>query len=380
MKKFLPVFLVSLFLISESQAQFTRYLVKLKNKGGTPFTIANPIAYLTQRSIDRRTRYGITIDSTDLPVTPSYVTQIRNVPNVTVLNVSKWLNSISILTTDANAITTISGFSFVQSVGGIAARTNENGRANRDKFEIEESITSVPSTERPGQIEADYYNYGTSSYNEIHLHNAEFLHNIGLRGQGLRVALLDAGFTGYSNLRSFDSMNLNSQLLGTWDFVSRHADVNDHSHGMQCLSIIAANIPGQFIGKAPKANFYLYRTEDAPTEYPIEEHNWSCGAERADSNGTDVISTSLGYTTFDNATFNYTYNDMNGNTTMCAIAADLAAKKGMIVFAANGNDGNGAWHFLSTPADGDSVVAVGAVNAAGVVGSFPVMVHHQTDR
>ncbi|HEY6062981.1 MAG TPA: hypothetical protein VIV35_05200, partial [Chitinophagaceae bacterium] len=85
MKKFLPAFLFSLLLVSESQAQFTRYLVKLKNKGGTPFTIANPIAYLSQRAIDRRTRYGIAIDSTDLPVTPSYVTQIRNVPNVTIL-------------------------------------------------------------------------------------------------------------------------------------------------------------------------------------------------------------------------------------------------------------------------------------------------------
>ncbi len=375
MKKFLPAFLFSLFLVSESQAQFTRYLVKLKNKGGTPFTIANPIAYLSQRAIDRRTRYGIAIDSTDLPVTPSYITQIRSVPNVTVLNVSKWLNSISILTTDANAITTINAFPFVQSVSGLAARTNENGRPNRDKFDPDGYqddglITAPPNTERPGEIESDYYNYGTSSFNEIHLHNAEFLHNIGLRGQGMRVALLDAGFTGYSNLKSFDSMNLNSQLLGTWDFVSGNSDVNDHSHGMQCLSIIVANIPGQFIGKAPKASFYLYRTEDAPTEYPIEEHNWSCGAERADSNGTDVISTSLGYTTFDNAIFNHTYNDMNGNTTMCANAADLAAKKGLIVFAANGNDGGGAWHFLSTPADGDSVVAVGAVNTSAVVGSF----------
>ncbi|MGH2553426.1 MAG: hypothetical protein ACRDEB_06890, partial [Chitinophagaceae bacterium] len=297
MKKILPVFLLSLFFLSESQAQFTRYLVKLKNKGGNPFSLSNPIAYLTQRSIDRRTRYGIVLDSTDLPVTPAYVTQIRNVPNVTILNVSKWLNSISILTTDPNAITTINGFPFVQSVSGIAARVSDNGRPTKDKFEVEESLISTPvNIERPGQVEADFYNYGASSYNEIHLHNGEFLHNIGLRGSGMRVALLDAGFTGYSNLKSFDSMNVNNQLLGTWDFVSNHADVNDHSHGMQCLSIIVANIPGQFIGKAPRARFYLYRTEDAPTEYPIEEHNWSCGAERADSNGTDVISTSLGYT------------------------------------------------------------------------------------
>jgi serine protease AprX len=370
MKKFLPVFLFSLFLISESQAQFTRYLVKLKNKGGNPFSIANPIAYLSQRAIDRRTKYGIAIDSTDLPVTPSYVTQIRNVPNVTILNVSKWLNSISILTTDANAITTINGFSFVQSVSGIAARTNENGRPNRDKFELEESVNPLPSSERPGGIEGDYYNYGTLAFNEIHLHNAEFLHNIGLRGGSMRVALLDAGFTNYATLKAFDSMNLNNRVLGTWDFVSGNSNVNDHDHGMECLSIIAANIPGQFVGKAPKASFYLYRTEDAPTEYPIEEHNWSCGAEKADSNGTDVISTSLGYTTFDNATFNHTYADMNGNTTMCAIAADLAAKKGMLVFAANGNDGQSGWHFLGTPADGDSVVAIGAVNSSGVVGAF----------
>lgn len=370
MKKVLPLLLLSVFFASESQAQFTRYLVKLKNKGGNPFSLSNPIAYLTQRSIDRRTKYSIALDSTDLPVTPSYVTQISNVPNVTVLNVSKWLNSISIQTSDPNAITTISGFSFVQSVGGIAARANENGRPTKDKFALEEEINSEPSSERPGQIEADYYNYGIGAGNEIRLHNAEFLHNIGLRGGGMRVALLDAGFTGFSTLRSFDSMNVNSQVLGTWDFVSRHADVNDHSHGMQCLSTIVANIPGTFVGKAPKAKFYLYRTEDAPTEYPIEEHNWSCGAERADSNGTDVISTSLGYTTFDNATFNHTYNDMNGNTTMGAIAADLAAKKGMLVFASVGNDGTSSWKFLSTPSDGDSVVAVGAVTSAGVVGSF----------
>jgi serine protease AprX len=370
MKKFLPAFLFSLLLVSESQAQFTRYLVKLKNKGGSPFTIANPIAYLSQRAIDRRTRYGIAIDSTDLPVTPSYVTQIKNVPNVTVLNVSKWLNSISILTTDPNAITTINGFSFVQSIGGIAARPDGNGRPNRDKFELEGSINSLPSTGRPGNIEGDFYNYGALAFNEIHLHNAEFLHNIGLRGGNMRVALLDAGFTNYATLRAFDSINLNNQVLGTWDFVSGNTNVNDHDHGMECLSIIAANIPGQFVGKAPKANFYLYRTEDAPTEYPIEEHNWSCGAEKADSNGTDVISTSLGYTTFDNATFNHTYADMNGNTTMCAIAADLAAKKGMLVFAANGNDGQGAWHYLGTPADGDSVAAIGAVSSAGVVGGF----------
>jgi serine protease AprX len=372
MKKFILLLLVSATIISESQAQFTRYLVKLKNKGGTPFTIANPIAYLSQRSIDRRTRYGIAIDSTDLPVTPSYVTQIRNVPNVTFLNISRWINAVTIQTSDPNAITTISGFPFVQSVSGIAARNATVGRMGPDKFEMEKVITELPpSPQRTEGITADYFNYGAASFNEIHLHNAEFLHNIGLRGQKMQVAMIDNGFNNYLALKAFDSINANGQVLGTWDFVAREQNVsNDGSHGMNCFSIIGANIPGQFIGKAPKASFWLYQTEDNASEYPIEELNWSCGAERADSSGADVISTSLGYNTFDNASLNHTYSDMNGNITTCAIAADLAAKKGLMVFAANGNEGNGPWHFLITPADGDSVVAVGAVNSSGVIGSF----------
>jgi hypothetical protein len=156
-----------------------------------------------------------------------------------------------------------------------------------------------------------------------------------------------------------------------WDFVAGNASVNeDHPHGTNCLSTIAANMPGTFVGTAPKTSFYLYRTEDAATEYPVEEQNWAAAAERADSLGVDICSVSLGYFTFDNAQFNYTYANMNGNTSMIAQAADIAAKKGMLVVVANGNEGTSSWHYLITPADGDSVLAVGAVSTNGVVGSF----------
>src|SRR5678815_998782 len=101
MKKLIVVLIGSCLLFSEIQAQFTRYIVKLRNKGGTPFSLTTASAYLSQRAIDRRTRYGIAIDSTDLPVTPSYITQIRNVPNITVLNISKWHNSCLLYTSDA---------------------------------------------------------------------------------------------------------------------------------------------------------------------------------------------------------------------------------------------------------------------------------------
>jgi serine protease AprX len=136
---------------------------------------------------------------------------------------------------------------------------------------------------------------------------------------------------------------------------------------MMCLSTIGANIPGQFIGKAPKASFHLYRTEDVSSEYPIEEFNWVCGAERADSAGADIISSSVGYNTFTNSSLDHSYNDMNGNTTIVTKGADLGAKKGLLVFQSVGNDGTNGWHYLIAPADGDSVVAVGAVNAAGAV-------------
>src|SRR5436190_8425974 len=140
MKRVFLFLLTSFFVISESQAQLTRYLVKFKNKGGTPYTINNPIQYLSQRAIDRRTKYGIAIDSTDLPVTPSYITQVKDVPNVTLLNVSKWANAVTIQTTDPNAITTINAFPFVQGSIGIASRSSTQVI---NKYKNEESLATL---------------------------------------------------------------------------------------------------------------------------------------------------------------------------------------------------------------------------------------------
>jgi serine protease AprX len=371
--KFLWSVLVCLLFAGIANAQLNRYVVRFKNKGGSSFSLSNPSAYLSQRAIDRRTKYGIALDSTDLPVTISYITQVRNVTNVNLLNISKWLNAVAIQTTDANAINTITALPFVQSVTAVAARngTTTSGRNSNSKF-LAEEITSPYFAARTENTSSDYFNYGTGSYNEIHLHNGEFLHNIGLRGQGMQIAMLDNGYNNYTVLNSFDSARINNQILGTWDFVNREQNVtNDGSHGMSCFSIIAGNIPGQFIGKAPKASFWLFKTEDDAGEYPIEEFFWACGAERADSTGTDILSSSLGYGYgFDGGIPDYIYSTLNGNTTMSAIAADLAAKKGVMVFVSAGNAGTSGWHFITTPSDGDSVVCVGAVTSGGAVGSF----------
>jgi len=353
---------------TNSFAQYSRYIIQLKDKAGTPFSINSPLQFLTQRSISRRTRYNIGIDQTDLPVTPRYIDSIQQSGNVTILNISKWLNQICIRTTDATALSKINSFSFVVASSPIAARPQSN--SSPFNKQLDPPINATPATPATPQNPVDIFNYGTA-YAQTHLHNTEFLHNLGFSGAGMQLAILDAGFYRYKTLPTFDSVRINNQILGTWDFVTNEQSVNeDHLHGMTAFSTIAANLPGSFVGTSPKSSFYLFRTEDINSEYPIEEFNWTVGAERADSLGVDVVSVSLGYNTFDNSNFNYIHSQLDGNTTMIARAADLAAKKGLLVVVAAGNEGNSSWKKILTPADADSVLVVGAVNAARQVAGF----------
>ena len=361
MKKLL--FLLSLIFFigcANSYAQFSRYIIQLKDKSGNPFLTTNPAQFLTQRSINRRIRYNIAVDESDIPITPAYLDSIRLTGNVTIINVSKWLNQVCIQTTDAAALIKINFFVFVKGTSPIAARVGNIISPISKPLDIPGQPLPIIITGKP-QSPTDFYNYG-ESFPQIHLHNGEFLHNHGFRGEGMQLAIMDAGFYHYQSLPTFDSVRKNQQILGTWDFVANEASVNeDFAHGMNCFSTIAANIPGTFVGTAPATSFYLFRTEDVSSEYPVEEQNFAAAAERADSLGVDVFSVSLGYTTFSNNLFNYTYNDMNGNTTISARAADFAAKKGIFVTVAAGNEGSSSWHYITTPADADSVLTVGAV-------------------
>lgn len=360
-----------IFLATNATAQ-TRYIVKFKDKGTNPFSIANPTQYLSQRSLQRRTRYNIAIDSLDLPVTPRYIDSVRLAGAVTILNASKWLNQVTIRTTDLAALARINNFPFVMSSTATASKTTEQpvptnkalDQASATPFSFDNSSTFAERTQ------ANDLAYGASN-GQVRLHKGEFLHNHGFKGEGMLLTVLDGGFFRYQTLPTFDSIRINNQILNVWDFVANEQSVNeDDSHGMTCLSTIAANMPGVFVGTAPKANFCLYRTEDVATETRIEEHNLAAGYERADSIGADICSVSLGYTTFDYATQNYTYADMNGNRTMAAIATDIAAKKGILPVIAAGNEGASAWRFISTPADADSAMAVGAVDTLGNVAGF----------
>ena len=198
------------------------------------------------------------------------------------------------------------------------------------------------------------------------------LHDMGYAGQGMVIAVLDAGFMNADNLSVFDYLWDNDRILGYKDFVDplNPNIFSSHTHGTSVLSTMGGNLPGELVGTAPEASFYLLRSEDGGSEYLIEELNWVSAAEYADSVGADVINSSLGYTEFDDPSQNHTYEDMDGNTTPITIGADLAASKGILVVNSAGNSGGSSWQYIGAPADGDSVFSIGAVDGSGNYVSF----------
>ena len=214
------------------------------------------------------------------------------------------------------------------------------------------------------------YNYGNAS-NQIEMLKGEVLHQNNFTGEGMQIAILDAGFPNVDNFAAFKHIQDNNQILGGYDFVQRNEDFyTGYSHGMSVLSTIAGFLENEFVGTAPDAEFYLFITEDYDNETPLEESLWVEAAEKADSLGVDVINTSLGYTTFDNPNYNYTYNDMDGKTTFISRGAEIAFSRGLLLVNAAGNEGDTLWHYISAPADAESVLSIGAVNAVGTIAPF----------
>ena len=358
------IFLHSFF-SNNVAAQYSKYVVVFSDKHSSPYSINQPVKYLSQKAIDRRARYSIKIDTADLPVNPSYISQVMAQGSITYLSQSKWLNQALFIITDTSLIKKITKLTFVQSVNPVAPLTTLKTNV-QNKFK--ESVTTMNNGLRTNAVGTINYGY---SYNQIHIHNGDFLHNKNLTGKGITIAVIDAGFYNYKTIHAFDSARANNQFLGEKDFVDFDNSVNeDDSHGEYCLSIIGANIPGIMVGSAPGASFLLLRSENVNSEYPIEEHNWAAAAEYADSAGADMISSSLGYTQFDDSQFNHTYNDFYKKTTMVSRAAIAASRKGLIVTNSAGNDGDDSWKYLVFPADDDSICTVGATDGVGVIASF----------
>lgn len=355
MKQLSTIFLLLLISLSgQSQDTIFKFLVEFTDKTGTPYSIYNPSGFLSERAIERRLRYSIPVMNSDIPVNPAYIDSLK-MPGVTVIYTSRWLNSAVISTSDSMNADRSEQFPFVKSVKYIGRDiTSGNGKrkALNDKF---------------GTTVLDYGLAAT----QIKIHHGDDYHSEGYLGQDMVIAILDAGFYNVDSLRAFDSLRINGQILGTKNFVKPGNNVYlEHTHGMSVLSIMGGNLPGELIGTAPAASYWLLRTEDPESEQRIEEINWIAAAEFADSVGADIINSSLGYSEFDDTLQNYSYEDMDGNSTFVTRGADMAASRGILVVVSAGNSGNKPWVHITAPADGDSVLAVGAVDQSGVYAPF----------
>lgn len=334
------------------QAQVQSYFyVQFTDKNNSPFSLAHPAEFLSARAIARRTAFGLTCDSTDLPVNQTYLQQIRNL-GIPVHSWSKWMNGATVLLPDSALMSQVRRLPFVKFVeytgkltGPVLAPKGKN---------------NLKST----------FDYGIAA-GQIQQLNGTALHNEGYRGKGIQIGVIDAGFMNVNINPAFDSLRLQGRLLGTKDFISSTSDIySEDAHGAMVLSTMTGNLPGQFLGTAPDASFWLIRTEYGPTEYKVETDFWCSGIEFADSVGVDVATSSLGYSTFDDPTMNFTYADMNGKVSRASRAANLASRKGIVVTVAAGNEGSGTWHYISSPSDADGIVTVGAVTSTGLPSGF----------
>ena len=361
------VLIVSLFfLINSASSQNTKYWVKFKDKVGTPHVTGNPNTFLSPQSVNRRTFYNLTVDETDLPVTPGYISQIENINNVTVLYASKWLNGVVVSIPNTSVGPALVAINSKPFVFNSAIAVN---RYKLNKFE-EHAVVDNNQQQALRPASTASFDMGRSYWQNKQV-NVTCLHELGYRGQGMTIAVMDIGFNSVDTNPLFDSLRNRNGILGTRDFVNGGNSVyEDPSHGAHVLSCMAAIKPGVIMGSAPRADYWLLRTEEGGSETISEEYNWVRGAEFADSVGADILTTSLGYTTFDNSTQNHTYATLNGKTAPMSIAATMAARKGMFVLNAAGNEGGGSWNYISVPADADSICTVGAIDTLGSVAGF----------
>ena len=355
---FLLLFL-AVTMFAQAQIATDIYWVQFTDKDNSPYSIDNPEAYLSPRALQRRANLGIAIDEYDIPVNPQYLQAVADC-GAELLNPSKWLNGVSVHVTDPAVIEAINALGFVEVVRNCP--NDLKAQEMKERWMADEMKAVEGSRGFRG-----YYGGAEAQATQL---KVDVLHEQGYDGTGIVVAILDGGFVGAENHACFDNMREEGRLLGTRDFVYGSTSVYTQStHGTSCLSTMAAYVPNQMVGTAPKASYYLLHTEDGPNENIVEEYNWVSGAEYADSLGVDVCSTSLGYITFDMSQWDHPFEHYDGHTAPMTIGAEIAASRGMICMNAASNEGDGVCT-LGIPADAEHILTVGAVDENGYRANF----------
>ena len=326
-----------------------RLRVSFRDKKENPYSVKRPQEFLSPKAIERRKRLGIKVDAYDLPVTPKYLRALEQ-NGCTIYNVSKWNNTAIVEVGDTACITQLAQLPFVIGVKCVWIGPKEiSFGKDADPFTLaallpdNQEITEGLEALRREELEKDSTNYAYrhkhygSGFRQAEMLQADQLHEMGFRGEGMTIAVIDGGF------HNADLVVPEARILGTRNFVHPGYSVfyEPEDHGTMVLSTIGANQTGRLVGTAPAAQFYLLQSEDGNSEQIVEEDNWCAAVEYADSLGCDVISTSLGYYKFDEGRNNHAYSDLDGQTAANSRAASLAASRGMLVLNSAGNEGDG---------------------------------------
>ena len=330
------------------------YRVYLKDKNGCGYSLRHPEKFLSAKALARRQRQGLKVDSTDLPLSAKYISELRH-KGYNVIGGSRWNNTVLISSTQKDEHKQIEQFGFVKNALCV--------------FESPDSIKPV----KPYKIENDTTpaqknNVYGMALAQIEQLNGVKLHEAGFRGRGMTIAVIDGGYMNYNKIKALSNVN----ILGCRDFVYPYRDKMENllSHGTMVLSCMAAVDSFRYIGTAPEAAYWLLRSEYGPTESLMEEDSWAMAAEFADSVGADVINSSLGYAAFDDPATSHKYVDLDGHRTLISNTASMLASKGMVLVCSAGNSGNDTWKKLTPPGDADDVLTVGAIDKKGINTTF----------
>lgn len=340
-----------------------RVWVYLRDRGPerTSGVVALEEAAVSARSIDRRVRRsrGPVFDAHDLPVHDAYVDAIA-ATGASVRHASRYLNAVSATASPAQ-VDAIRRLDFVSRVAPVA-------RYRRAPLPARAVGRAQAGDALRAPVSADDYG---SSRRQLEQIGVIPLHDEGYHGEDILIAVLDAGFK-----RTHEALD-HVDVVAEWDFIFGDSVTSDepqdsltffpqHRHGTWVLSTLAGYAPGNLVGPAWAASVVLAKTEREFEEVIGEEDDFVRALEWADSIGVDIVTASIGYFDW------YGYPDMDGNTAVTTVGCDIAASKGITVVTSAGNQGSGGlgWPGIFAPADGDSVIAVGAVDSLGVVARF----------
>lgn len=371
MKKFFFLYCFQLaFLLAFSQSP-AKYWVQFKDKSGTPYTVEHPEDFLSPRAIELRVRHHIAIQESDLPVSPLYVKQVLSLDSsMRLFTSSKWLNGVTVYCEKDSILDEILQLPFVvYAERTISMKEPEGERQDPFGFVAPGPVkqSELDQLLSDKEFELDYGH----SKEQIYLNNAQWLHRMGFRGEGVQMMVLDGGFSNADTLHYFNKLRDDNRLLGARNMVQPELNpFRMHTHGTMVLSCIAAYEPGDLVGSAPMVQVYLCQTEDGRSENKVEEDNWVAGLEFADSLGCQVLNSSLGYTKFDDSTYKRVYADLTGAVSRASQAATIAASKGLLICNSAGNEGDNTWKYIGVPADARDILTVGAVDVHGDKAGF----------